>query len=97
MATPGQPDHDALHHRLFSDPGVVAQLLRAFVAGPGGAGIDLSDLDLEGMKRLNAKFHAETGERREGDMIWRIPRRHGTDTFLLLLLEWRWCTCFRGW
>ncbi len=68
---------------------MVAQLLREFVGGPGGAGIDLADLDLDGMKRLNAKFHADTGQRREGDMIWRIPRHDGSDTFLLLLLEFQ--------
>jgi hypothetical protein len=89
MSQPSRPDHDALHHRLFGDPRVVAQLLRGFVGGPGGAGIDLSDLDLDRMKRLNAKFHADTGERREGDMIWRIPRHDGADTFLLLLLEFQ--------
>jgi hypothetical protein len=43
------------------------------------------------MERLNAKFHADTGERREGDLIWRIPRRGGGggDTYLLLLLEFQ--------
>lgn len=29
------------------------------------------------MERLNAKLHAETSERRDGDMIWRVPRRGG--------------------
>jgi hypothetical protein len=67
---PNRPTHDALYHRLFSDPEVVAQLLATFVAGPW-----LDDLDLHGVERLNAKFQADTGERREGDMIWRIPRR----------------------
>jgi len=56
-----------MHH-----PFMVAELLREFVAGPW-----LDDLDLDGMERLNAKFHAETSERRDGDMIWRIPRRGG--------------------
>ena len=69
------PDHDALYHRLFSHPGMVAQLLREFVAGPW-----LDELDLDGMERMNAKFHAETTHRRDGDMIWRIPRRGGGDT-----------------
>jgi hypothetical protein len=78
------PDHDTLYHRLFSHPGMVAQLLREFVAGPW-----LDDLDLEGMERLNAKFHAETSERRDGDMIWRIPRRGGGETWLVLLLEFQ--------
>ena len=78
------PDHDALYHRLFSHPGMVAQLLREFVAGPW-----LDGLDLDGMERLNAHFHAGTGERREGDMIWRIPRRGGEDAYLVLLLEFQ--------
>ena len=78
------PDHDALYHRLFSHPGMVAQLLREFVSGPW-----LDGLDLDGMERLNAKFHTETSERRDGDMIWRIPRRGGGDTYLVLLLEFQ--------
>jgi hypothetical protein len=89
MAPSGRADHDGLYHRLFSHPGVVAQLLRGFVDGPW-----LADLDLDRIERLNAKFHAETGERREGDMIWRIPRRAGDgssdgETWLLLLLEFQ--------
>jgi hypothetical protein len=75
------PDHDALYHRLFSHPGMVAQLLREFVAGPW-----LDDLDLDRMERRNAKFHAESHERRDGDMIWHIPRRDGEETYLVLLL-----------
>jgi hypothetical protein len=43
---------------------MVAQLLREFFAGPW-----LDDLDLDGMERLNAKFHADTSERRDRDMI----------------------------
>ena len=66
------PDHDPLYHRFFSDPAIVAQLLREFVAGPW-----LDGRDLDGLERLNTKFHAETGERREGDLVWRIPRRGG--------------------
>ena len=77
-------DHDHLYHRLFENPAMVAELLRDFVAGPW-----LDDLDLERMERQNAKFHAETGKRREGDMIWRIPRRDGGDTYLVLLLEFQ--------
>lgn len=77
-------DHDSRYHRLFSHPGVVAQLLRGFVPGPW-----LDDLNLDGMQRLNAKFHARTGQRRAGDMIWRIPHRTGGDTYLVLLLEFQ--------
>ena len=78
------PDHDALYHRLFSHPGMVAQLLREFVAEPW-----LADLDLESMERINAKFHAEDSERRDGDVIWRIPLTRGGDAYLLLMLEFQ--------
>jgi hypothetical protein len=78
------PDHDALYHRFFSDPAIVAQLLREFVAGPW-----LEGLDLEGMERVDTNFHADTGQRRKGDMIWRIPRRDGGDAYVMLLLEFQ--------
>jgi len=77
-------DHDGLYNRLFDHPNVVAELLREFLAGPW-----LDDLDLDGMTRESARFHAATGDRREGDMIWRIPRRDGGDTYLMLLLEFQ--------
>ncbi len=42
-------DHDALYHRLFSHAGMVAQLLREFVAEPW-----VETLDLDAMERVNA-------------------------------------------
>ena len=77
-------DQDRVYHRLFDHPEMVAQLLREFVAGPW-----LDDLDLDRMTRENAKYHAATADRREGDMVWRIPRRDGGDTYLMLLLEFQ--------
>jgi hypothetical protein len=82
--TAAKPDHDALYHRFFSDPAIVAQLLREFAAGPW-----LEGLDLDGLERLNTKFHADSSERREGDLIWRIPRRDGGDAYVMLLLEFQ--------
>jgi hypothetical protein len=46
-------EHDFVYHRIFGHPGMVSQLLRDFVAEPW-----LNDLDLDGMERLNAKFHS---------------------------------------
>ena len=77
-------EHDTLYHRLFSHAGMVAQLLREFVAEPW-----LDDVDLDGIERYNAKFHAETKEEREGDVIWRLPLRTGGDAYLVLLLEFQ--------
>jgi hypothetical protein len=82
--TPPNSDHDSLYHRFFSDPAIVAQLLREFVPG-----LWLEGLDLGGLERLNTKFHAETGERREADLVWRIPRQEGGDAYLMLLLEFQ--------
>jgi hypothetical protein len=84
QVTASKPDHDALYHRFFSDPAVVVQLLREFAAGPW-----LDGLDLEGLERLNTKFHADSGERREGDLVWRIARRDGGDAYVMLLLEFQ--------
>jgi hypothetical protein len=78
------PDHDALYRRLFDNPDMVRELLREFLAGSW-----LDDLDLEAMTRENATFNAATGDRRDGDMVWRIPRRNGGDTYLMLLLEFQ--------
>jgi hypothetical protein len=82
--TAAKPDYDSLYHRLFSDPVIVAQLLREFVAGPW-----LDGLELDRLERLNTKFHADTGERREGDLVWRIPRHEGGEAYVMLLLEFQ--------
>jgi hypothetical protein len=120
--TTTKPDHDGLYHRFFSDPDVVAQLLREFVPAPWLEGLDLDGLerlrhrrqvsavarrqrcclkqelracstlllDLVNVEQaLSTKFHADTGERREGDLVWRIPRRDGGDAYVMLWLEFQ--------
>ncbi len=77
-------DHDALYHRLFSHPGIVAELLLEFAPDSW-----LSGLDLDHMERLNTKFHADSGGRREGDIAWHIPQRDGRDAYLVLMLEFQ--------
>jgi hypothetical protein len=41
------------------------------------------------MQRVNTKFHARRGVRRDGDVIWRIPLRTGGEAYLLLMLEFQ--------
>lgn len=75
---------DSIYHRLFSHPIMVEQLVREFVPEAMAAGLDFSH-----MARVNAKFHASTGSRREGDVIWRIPTSGGEDIYLYLLCEFQ--------
>jgi hypothetical protein len=78
------PDHDSLYHRLFSHPGLVAQLLREFITDPW-----VGDLELDAMERVNTKFHSRGNRRRDSDVIWRIRLKRGGDAYLLLLLEFQ--------
>ena len=63
---------DSLYHQLFSHRLMVEQLVCEFVPAAMVAGLDFSR-----MERVNAKFHARDGRRREGDVIWRLPTSSG--------------------
>ncbi len=78
------PDHDALYHRLFSHARMVAELLRGFFDPDW-----VVTLDLERMERINAKHLAAKGQRRDGDIVWRVPLKAGGDTYRLLMLEFQ--------
>ena len=80
------PDSDSLYHRLFSLPQMVEGLVREFVPRELVAGLDFSGLQL-----VNPKFHPSrrSARRREGDVIWRLPTREGSDIYLYLLLEFQ--------
>ena len=73
-------DSDSLYHQLFSIPCMVEMLVREFVPQTLAVGLDFSRL-----QRVNAKFHTgrPSARRREGDVIWRLPTREGTDLYLL--------------
>ncbi|NBC32669.1 MAG: transposase [Alphaproteobacteria bacterium] len=78
------PGADQIYHRLFSHPLMVEQLVRDFVPDAMAAG-----LDFQGMERVSAKSYGQSGARREGDVIWRIPTGYGTDIYLYLMLEFQ--------
>ncbi|UEM24927.1 Rpn family recombination-promoting nuclease/putative transposase (plasmid) [Skermanella mucosa] len=75
---------DSLYHRLFSDPVMIEQLVRGFL--PAGIA---ALLDFTRLERVNAKFHAAWGDRREGDVIWRVPTLAGEMVHIYLLLEFQ--------
>jgi Putative transposase, YhgA-like len=51
----------------------------------------VADLDFSGLQRVNPKFHPgrRPARRREGDAIWRLPTREGSDAYLYLLIEFQ--------
>jgi hypothetical protein len=79
-------DSDSLYHRLFAHPRMVEGLVREFVPWRLVAGLDFS-----GLQRVNPKFHSgrRSAGRREGDVIWRLPTREGSNIYLYLLIEFQ--------
>jgi predicted transposase YdaD len=80
------PGSDSIYHRLFSHPRMVEELVREFVPEALAAGLDFSQL-----QRVNPKFHTarDSAERRESDVIWRLPTREGAEVYLYLLWEFQ--------
>lgn len=78
--------HDRSYHRLFSEPQLLEDLVRNFVDEPW-----VAELDFTRMERINTKFHSEALERRDGDIIVRIPflQNPRQEIYLLLLLEFQ--------
>ena len=75
---------DSLYHRLFAHPLMVEHLIRDGVEDVMAAGVDFAL-----MERVPAKFHAPTGLRREGDVIWRLPTGSGQDLYLYIMIEFQ--------
>ena len=77
--------YDSAYHKLFSNPELVADLIQHFVDEDWVAQLDLNTLE-----RVNAKFHSEFLERREGDVIYRVQMNNsGQEAYLCLLLEFQ--------
>jgi len=94
VTTP-KPDHDALYHRFFSDPAIVAQLLREFVAGPWHPDVRVPEQLLEVRNMLLAQMEAwrvqwKQQMRQQLEQEWQLEsERRGKVTLLLRLLEHR--------
>lgn len=77
--------HDSSYHALFSHPELIEDLLRNFVAEDW-----VSQLDFSRIERINAKFHADDLNKREGDLIYRIHFKSGDgEIYVYLLLEFQ--------
>ena len=75
--------HDPAYKRLFSQPRMVQDLMRGFVAP------DWSDaLDFSTLKPVPASFVSHRLRQRHGDLVWQVRFRDDW-LYLLLLLEFQ--------
>ena len=75
--------HDESYRLLFSNPEMVADLLRGYVSDE-----ITRDLDFSTLERVNASFVSEELEKRESDMIWKL-RFKGRKLYVYLMLEFQ--------
>ncbi len=76
-------DHDTSRKWLFSDPQMIADLIRGFVREPW-----VDDLDFETLELVSGSFVSETFQRRDNDVVWRVKFR-GRWLYVYLLLEFQ--------
>ncbi len=76
-------NHDTGRRWLFSDPQMVADLIRGFIREPW-----VEELDLETLELVSGSFVSETFQRRENDVIWRVKFRDRW-LYVYLLLEFQ--------
>jgi predicted transposase YdaD len=76
-------DHDQGYKRLFSEPALVADLLRGYVREPW-----VAELDFATLERLGTSFVTADLRTREADLIWRVRFREEW-LYLYLLLEFQ--------
>ncbi len=77
-------NYDGSYHKLFSYPAMIEDLIKNFVAEDWVAQLDFSTLE-----RVNAKFHTDIGDRREGDIIYKIRTFSGITTYLYIMIEFQ--------
>ena len=67
MPKPPQRPHDPVYRRIFSNPRMIEEVLRRFVAGPWIRKLDFSTLEL-----VPARYVSRFLEQRESDVVWRL-------------------------
>ena len=76
--------HDAVYEDLFSQPRMVEDLLRGFVAPEWSDALDFSTLE-----KLPAEYVSDDLQRRHGDLVWRLRLREETWLYPLVMLEFQ--------
>jgi hypothetical protein len=77
-------EHDHSYRHLFARPELVESLVRELVAEPW-----VEDLDFSSLERVNASYVSDRMKRSEGDMVWKLRRRDGSEVIVYLLVEFQ--------
>ena len=77
-------DHDGAYRRIFSNPVMVRDLVRGYVSDTF-----VNELDFDAMERVDTSFRTAGLQRRESDMIWKIPTVEGDPLYVMLMLEFQ--------
>jgi predicted transposase YdaD len=75
--------HDKWYTRLFSDPKIVEDLLRAFVHEDF-----VKEIDFSSLKKLNTKFIPVSEKSRHADVVYEV-KFHGQTAYIYLFLEFQ--------
>ena len=75
-------DFDGPYKKLFSNPEMIADLIKTFVHEDWVATLDFTTLEL-----VNSSFIGDAMERREGDLVFKVQNHNKEPSYLLLLLE----------
>lgn len=76
--------HDHSYRHLFARPELVESLVRELVAEPW-----VEDLDFSSLERVNATYVDSDLKKKEGDMVWKLRRRDGSEVIVYLLIEFQ--------
>lgn len=74
--------HDASYRQLFNSPELVRELFEGIIDDP-----IVSELDWQNLQPLPSDYISKELRERQGDRVWRIPRRDGSLIYVLLMLE----------
>ncbi len=75
---------DGGYHLLFEHPRLMKDLLRGFMPREV-----LAEVDVEGVEREKTDFYTDGFQKRDGDMLLKLPRRGGGEAYLWFLLEFQ--------
>ncbi len=76
--------YDRSYKKLFSHPGFVKYLLQGFVRMKWVELIDFDKITLQRVSFIDRLF-----EKKEADLIWKLPLKEGSEIYLYLLLEFQ--------